>query len=49
MTNEELVDKIAGFFEKDRDRWKALKRCWMINYRSDDLRKLLKEALESED
>lgn len=49
MTNDELVDKIARFFEKDRDKWKALKRCWMINYRSDDLRKLLKEALESED
>ena len=44
-----IVDKIARFFEKDRDKWKELKRCWMVNYRSEDLRKLLKEALEREE
>lgn len=44
-TNEELVDKIANFFEKE-DNWPALKNCWLENGRSDDLRKLLHKAIK---
>lgn len=44
-TNEELVDKIANFFEKE-DNWSALKNCWLENGRSDDLRKLLHKAIK---
>lgn len=44
-TNEELVDKIASFFEKE-DNWSALKNCWLENSRSDDLRKLLHKAIK---
>lgn len=44
-TNEELVDKIASFFEKE-DNWHALKNCWLENGRSDDLRSLLREAMK---
>lgn len=44
-TNEELVDKIASFFEKE-DNWHALKECWLENGRSNDLRRLLHKAYE---
>ena len=44
-TNEELVDKIVNFFEKE-DNWSALKNCWLENSRSDDLRKLLYKAIK---
>lgn len=45
-TNEELVDKIASFFEKE-DNWRALMRnCWLENGRSDNLRSLLREAMK---
>ena len=44
-TNEELVDKIASFFEKE-DNWHALKNCWLIDGRSGDLRNLLREAMK---
>lgn len=43
--NEELVNKIANYFEKD-DNWRKLKECWMYNGRSEDFRRLLKEALK---
>lgn len=46
-TNEELVDKIANFFEKE-DNWSALKNCWLENGRSDDLRKLLHKAINGD-
>lgn len=42
---DELVDKIASFFEKEEN-WRALKNCWIENDRSDDLRKLLARALK---
>lgn len=46
----DLVDKIAGFFEKDDSSWKALKRdCWLINDRSDELRNMLTIALQNAD
>ena len=41
----DVVDKIATFFEKE-EHWSALKRCWIENDRSDDLRKLLMEAIK---
>ena len=40
-----VVDKIAGYFEKETN-WLALRSCWLNNDRSEDLRKLLKKALE---
>lgn len=44
-TNEELIDKIASFFEKDEN-WSALKNCWLENGHSDDLRRLLHKAIK---
>ena len=42
----DIVDKIASFFEHE-DNWHKLKSCWLEDGRSEDLRKLLKQALES--
>lgn len=42
----EVVDKIAGFLEQE-DNWHKLKSCWLENDRSEDLRKLLTQALEA--
>ena len=44
---DKLVDKIASFFEQEEN-WQALKECWWIDGRSDDLRKLLKKAIMEE-
>ena len=41
----DLVDKIASFFERDEN-WAALKACWLVNGRSNDFRKLLHEAFK---
>lgn len=46
-TNEELIDKIASFFEKE-DNWHALKECWLENGRSNDLRRLLCKAINDD-
>ena len=43
--NNELVDKIASFFEREEN-WRALKNCWLENDRSNDLRILLHKALK---
>lgn len=43
--NNELVDKIASFFEREEN-WRALKNCWLENDRSNDLRNLLHKALK---
>ena len=43
--NNELVDKIASFFEREEN-WRALKDCWLENDRSNDLRNLLHKALK---
>lgn len=43
--NNDLVDKIASFFEREEN-WEALRNCWLENDRSDDLRKLLQKALK---
>ena len=43
--NNELVDKIASFFEREEN-WRALKNCWLENNRSNDLRNLLHKALK---
>lgn len=45
FNKDELVDKIASFFEEEEN-WKALKNCWLKNDKSDDLRRLLYEALK---
>lgn len=42
---DELVDKIASFFEREAN-WKALKNCWLENDKSDDLRRLLRKAIK---
>lgn len=42
---ELIIDKIAGFFEKEEN-WSNLKNCWLEDDRSNDLRKLLAEALK---
>ena len=42
----ELVDKIARFFEEDESNWEALQNCWIVNNKSHDLRKLLQEAVK---
>ena len=44
----DLVDKIASFFERDEN-WGALKGCWLVNGRSNDFRKLLHAALKEVD
>ena len=41
-----LVDKIASFFETENN-WTALKQCWLENECSEDLRKLLTKALNT--
>ena len=41
----ELVDKIASFLEQDGN-WEELKACCCIDGRSDDLRALLRKAME---
>ena len=46
-TNEELIDKIASFFEKE-DNWHALKKCWLEYGRSNDLRRLLCKAINND-
>ena len=44
----DLVDKIANFFERDDSNWKTLKRdCWLINGRSNKLRRMLTVALQN--
>ena len=43
--NNELVDKIASFFEREEN-WRALKNCWLENDRSNNLRNLLHKALK---
>lgn len=43
--SNELVDKIASFFEREEN-WRALKNCWLENDRSNDLRNLLHKALK---
>ena len=43
--NEGLVDKIATFLEREEN-WIALKHCWIYSGRSEDLRKLLRQALQ---
>ena len=42
--DDELVDKIASFFEMEEN-WKELKNCWLEDGRSDDFRKLLYRAI----
>ena len=42
---EELIDKIATYFEKDEN-WDYLKRdVWIIGGRSGELRRMLRESL----
>ena len=41
----ELIDKIASFFETEEN-WKALKKCWLEDGRSEDLRSLLYKAIK---
>lgn len=43
---DELTDKIARFFEKDEQNWSALKNCWLVDDKSNDLRRLLQKALK---
>lgn len=43
--NDELVDKIASFFETEEN-WIELKLACKINDRSEALRNLLREALK---
>ena len=45
FNKDELVDKIASFFEKEEN-WKKLKECWFAGDKSDDLRNLLYKSLE---
>ena len=45
FSKDELVDKIASFFEKEEN-WSALKSCWLENDKSNELRKLLQKALQ---
>lgn len=42
---KELIDKIANFLEREEN-WSTLKRCWLENGRSEDLRKLLVKAIK---
>lgn len=45
---EEIIEQIAIYLEQ-KENWRRLKDCWIVNGRSDDLRQLLKEALEREE
>lgn len=42
---EMLVDKIASFLEQEKH-WHVLKNAWLISGKSEDLRNLLRKALE---
>lgn len=44
---EQMFEKIATFFEKEEN-WNEMKECWRCNGRSNDFRKILKEAMELE-
>ncbi len=44
----EIINCIAEYLERPEN-WRRLKDCWIINGRSDDLRQLLKEALERDE
>lgn len=44
QSEEDLIDKIATYFEQDKN-WTRLKDVWSWNGRSDDLRRMLKESL----
>ena len=44
---DKSIDKIAAFLEQEEN-WQALKECWWIDGRSDDLRRLLKKAMMEE-
>lgn len=45
FSKDELVDKIASFFEKEEN-WSELKQCWLEDGRSNDLRSLLYKAIK---
>lgn len=45
FSKDELVDKIANFFEREEN-WRELKRCWLEDGRSNDLRSLLYKAIK---
>jgi hypothetical protein len=45
FNKDELVDKIARFFEKEEN-WSKLKQCWLEDGRSNDLRSLLYNAIK---
>ena len=47
-SEEDLIDKIARYFEKDEN-WNYLKHdVWHISGRSDELRRMLRESLSGE-
>lgn len=43
---EQLFESVAAYLEKP-DKFRELKDCWLFNGRSDDLRRLLTEALRN--
>lgn len=45
FSKDELVDKIASFFEQEEN-WRALKDCWFYCGRSEDFRRLLHKAIK---
>lgn len=45
---DQLVDKVASYFERNDKHWHQLHTCWIVNGRSDDLRALLREALNDD-
>lgn len=45
MNEEELIDKIASYFENE-NHWYDIKHgCWLVNGRSEALRRMLRESL----
>ena len=45
LDKEDLIDKIASYFEEDEN-WRRLKRdTWLMNGRSNDFRRMLRESL----
>lgn len=48
LYEQAIINDIAEYLERPEN-WRRLKDCWIVNGRSDDLRQLLKEALEREE
>jgi hypothetical protein len=43
---EKLINSIVSYIEKEEN-WNRLKDCWLVNGKSEELRRLIEEAVDS--